>query len=119
MSNQKFASAVRSATFVGDDNTKSPGSKGVKVTLDVTAVPGVDTTQLVIEHKDPLSGKYVTVLAETASAITRTAVLTVYPGITATANVSASDVLGDVYRVRVVHSAGTNFTYSIGVAEIA
>ena len=119
MSTQKYVSAIRAATFVGDDNVKNPGAKGVKVTLDVTVVPGVDTTQLVIEHKDPLSGKYTTVLAEVASAAVRTAVLTVYPGITAAANVSASDVLGDVYRVRVVHSAATNFTYSIGVAEIA
>jgi hypothetical protein len=30
-----------------------------------------------------------------------------------TANVSAADLLPDTYRVRVVHSAGSNFTYSV------
>jgi hypothetical protein len=119
MSKQSFASAVRSATFVGDDNVKNPGSRGVKVTLDVTSVPTVDTVQLVIEHKDVVSGKYVQVGAAAARVAVGTDVLTVYPGIAVTANVAISDVLGDIYRVRVVHSAATNFTYSIGVAEIA
>lgn len=118
MAVQKFASLSRSATFVGDDKVKTPGLVGVKVTLDVTVVPGVDTVQLVIEHKDVVSGKYVQILAAAARAGAGTDVLTVYPGIAVAANVSASDVIGDVYRVRVVHSAATAFTYSIGVDEI-
>lgn len=118
MSNQRFASAVRSATFVGDDNAKAPGNRGVKAVLDVTVVPGVDTVQLVIEGKDPLSGKYYTILAMTASAAISTTVLTVAPGITAAANSAAADELPDVYRARVVHSAGTAFTYSLALTEL-
>ena len=118
VSNQKYASAVRNATFTGDDNTKAPGNRGVKVTLDVTAVPGTDTVQLVIEEKDAVSGKYVQVLAAVARVATGTDQIVVYPGVTETANVDTSNVLPDIYRVRVLHSAGSNFTYSIGVVEL-
>lgn len=118
MSNQAYNSAVRAATFTGDDNKKIPGMSGVKVVLDVTAVPGVDTVQLVIENKDPVSGKYVQVLAAAARAGAGTDTLTVMPGGAVTANVSANDAIADTYRVRVVHSAATNFTYSIGVTEL-
>lgn len=118
MSNQGYASAVHAATFVGDDNKKVPGNRGIKVVLDVTAVPTVDTVQLVVENKDPVSGKYVQVLAAAARVAVGTDTLTVYPGIAVSANVSASDAIADTYRVRVVHSAATNFTYSISVTEL-
>lgn len=118
MSNQSYISAVRAATFTGDDNRKVPGNRGVKVVLDATVVPGVDTVQLVIENKDSVSGKYVQVLAAAARAATGTDTLTVYPGGAVTANVSANDVIADTYRVRVIHSAGTSFTYSVSVTEL-
>lgn len=119
MSNQTYSSQSRTATLVGDDNKKVAGNHGCKVVLDATVVPGVDTVQLVIEGKDPLSGKYWTILAQVATAALGTYVLTVFPGILVAANVSASDVLPDVYRVRVVHSAGTAFTYTVAVIELA
>lgn len=119
MSNQSYASAVRNATLVGDDNKKVAGNKGVKAVLDVTVVPGVDTVQIVIENKDPVSGKYVQVLAGLAGAGVRTDTLTVYPGQAAAANVAANDNVADTYRARVVHSAGTNFTYSLSLTELA
>lgn len=119
MSNQSYASAVRNALFTGDDNKKVPGNKGCTVVFNVTAVPGVDTVTLTIEGKDPVSGVYFTLLTAAARVATGTDVLTVYPGVTETANVDFSGILPDTYRVRVIHSAGTNFTYSIGVTELA
>lgn len=118
MSNQAYASAVRAATLVGDDNKKVPGNRGIKVVLDVTSVPTVDTVQLVIENKDPTSGKYVNVLSAAARVAAGTDTLTVYPGGAVAANVSANDEIMDTYRIRVVHSAGTPFTYSVGVTEL-
>ena len=118
MSNQSFASAVRAATFVGDDNKKVSGNKGCIAILNATVVPGVDTVTLIIEGKDPVSGVYYTVLSAAARVATGTDVLRVYPGIAVTANQTASDVLPDTYRARVVHSAGTNFTYSLSVTEV-
>lgn len=118
MSNQSYASAVRAATLVGDDNKKVPGSRGIKAVLDVTAVPGVDTVQLVIENKDPVSGKYVNVLSAAARVGAGTDTLTVQPGGPVTANIAANDQMADTYRIRVVHSAGSNFTYSVSVTEL-
>jgi hypothetical protein len=117
MSHQRFPSAVRNATLVGPDS-QNQGNRGVKVTLDVTIVPGGDTVQLVIENKDPTSGKYVQVLAAAAGAGVRTDTLTVFPGAPVAANVSANDMISEVYRIRVVHSAGSNFTYSVNVSEL-
>jgi hypothetical protein len=87
MSNQAYASAVRAATLVGDDNKKVPGQSRREGVLDVTAVPGVDTVQLVIENKDPVSGKYVAVLAAARARRRGTDTLTVYPGGAVAANV--------------------------------
>jgi hypothetical protein len=109
---------VRAATLVGDDNKKVPGSSGVKAVLDVTVAPGVDTVQLVLEGKDPVSGKYVQLLAAAARVAAGTDTLTVYPGIAVAANVSANDIIPDDYRFRVVHSAGSNFTYSVRLTEL-
>lgn len=117
MSNQQAASVVRNATLVGADNKKVPGGKRIKAVLDVTAVPGVDTVQLVIEGKDVASGKYIQILAAAARAGAGTDVITVGSGLPVTANVSANDELPEFYRFRVVHSAGTNFTYSVGITE--
>ena len=119
MSNQTFPSAVRTASLVGDDNRKVPGNVGCKVVFSVTAVPGVDTVQLVIEGRDPASGAYYTMLQAAARVATGTDVLTIAPGITAAANVSAADSLPDVYRVRVAHSAASSFTYSLSVTELS
>jgi len=118
MSNQSYASAVRSATFVGDDNKKVPGNHGCIAILNVSAVPGVDTVQLVIEGKDPVSGAYYTVLSAAARVATGTDVLQVQPGGPVTANVSANASLPDTYRIKVTHSAGSNFNYSVSVTEL-
>lgn len=118
MSNQSYASAVRAATFTGDDNKKVSGNHGCIAILDVTVVPGVDTVQLTIEGKDPVSGKYYTILTAAARSTTGTDVLSVQPGGPVTANIAANASLPDVYRVRVIHSAGTNFTYSASVQEV-
>jgi hypothetical protein len=119
MSKYRILSSVRAATFTGDDVAKSQGARGISAYLDVTAVPGVDTVTLAIDVKDQASGKYVQVAAAAARVATGTDRLTVYPGITVAANVALSDVVGDIYRVRVVHSAASNFTYTVGIDELA
>jgi hypothetical protein len=118
MSNQSYVSAVRSATFTGDDNKKVPGNHGCIVVFNVTAVPGVDSVTMSIEGKDPVSGTYFTVLAAAARLTTGADVLQVQPGGAVTANVSANASLPDVYRIKVTHSAGSNFTYGVSVIEL-
>ena len=118
MSSQSYLSAVRSATFVGDDNKKVPGNHGCIAILNVSAVPGTDTVTLIIEGKDPVSGAYYTILSAAARVATGVDVLQVQPGGAVTANVSANASIPDTYRCRVVHSAGSNFTYSLSVTEL-
>ncbi len=118
MSNQTYPSAVRSATFTGDDNKKVAGAHGCIAILQVTVAPGIDTVTLSIEGKDPVSGAYYTVLSAAARSTTGTDVIQVQPGGAITANVSANASLPDTYRVKVAHSAGSNFTYSVSVVEL-
>lgn len=118
MSNYSLASATRSASSNGDDIKKIPGMRGVKVVLDITTVPGVDTVTMTIQGKDPVSGKYYTILASAALVAVATTVYTVFPGAPVSANVSANDTIPDIYRLIFTHSAGTNFVYSASVVEL-
>lgn len=84
----------------GADQTNAVG-RGVHVVVDITAITGTSPTLTVtIEGKDAASGKYYTLLASAALAAVGTTLLTVYPGVTAAANASASQVLPRTWRVR-------------------
>ena len=104
-------SAVRTATTT-TDIVKGHNYCGVQAYLIVTAVPTVQTLTFSVLGKDA-SGTYTTLLAGTASATTGTVPLTVFRGATVTANVSANNCLPDQWALRVTHSAGGNFTYSV------
>lgn len=112
-----LASAVRAASNNSADQ-KNRNATGLHLIIDVTAVPGVDTVTFVIKGKDPLSGKYYTVLSGSAISATGTTVLKMFPGFTNVANSVANDVLPADWRVEVTHSAATNFTYSVGAQLI-
>lgn len=74
--------------------------KGVKIVVDVTAMTGTSPTITVtIQGKDEGTGQYYTLLASAAISATGVSELTVYPGITATSNVSASDHVPATWRV--------------------
>lgn len=111
-----LASAARTATTTTSDVIKST-EKGIHVIIKVTAVPGVDTVTPKIQAKDSL-GNYYDLLVGTAISTTGTTVLKLAPGISAIANASAADILPDVYRVVMTHSAGTSFTYSVTVQKV-
>lgn len=94
---------------------KMKGHRGVKVIVDMTAVPGVKTVTPKIEYKDAVSGKWITALTGPAIVATGTHVLTVYPGLTETANIDASDLIPDLWRVVCTYSgADAGFTFSVG-----
>jgi len=124
-------SAVRTATqtILGNtiiDPTHSDGqtsginqeASGIIAYLNVTAVPGVDTVQLVLEEQDPASLVWSQVCATTATAVTGMVKLKLKQAIAAVAAtttlVQAQDTLPGIWRIRVVHSAASNFTYSLG-----
>ena len=112
-----LASAARTASAESLDYTNFE-ARGVKVVIDVTADPASASVVFKIEGKDPASGKYYTLLASAAVAATGTTVLTVYPGIAATTNVAASDVLPKTWRVTATHADADSITYSVGASTI-
>lgn len=89
--------------------------RGIKVVLDATAVVGVGSFTLTIQGKDAASGKYFTLLAGAAVSTVSTNVYTVYPGLPATANVSANDVLPKTFRVIATYNSGTSLTFTVGI----
>jgi hypothetical protein len=87
---------------VNSGNQVNENCRGIQLVIRNTAGTGTTPTLTVtIQGFDPASGQYYTLLASTAIAAgtPATTVLTVYPGLAATANVSASNVLPFHWRV--------------------
>lgn len=113
---QVFPSAANTASQDSGDFT-NPGCKGVVLVIKITAGAGLSLT-FTIQGKDPVSGAYYTILASSALTGTGTTVLRVYPGLTASANVTADDVLPRTWRVDVNAGNNTSATYSVGALLI-
>lgn len=109
-----LASAQRTATPT-DVTQNNPQYRGVHVAVDVTDV-GAASPSITpkIQGFDAASSTWYDLLVGAAITATGTTVLKVYPGITASANVSASDVLPARWRVRVEHADADAITYSVG-----
>lgn len=112
-----LSSAARTATLQSSDQTNYNG-RGLHLVIDVTAASATPSVVFTIQGKDAVSGKYYTVLASSAITGTGTTVLKVYPGITAAANASASDLLPRVWRVDATHADTDSITYSVGASVI-
>lgn len=94
-------SAAGAGTTQSADQQNING-RGLHLIIDITAVGGTPTLTVTIEGKDPTSGKYYTILASAALSSVATTILRVYPGLTASANVTVNDVLPRVWRVKSV-----------------
>jgi hypothetical protein len=92
-------------------------NKGVAVVVDMTAFTS-GTFTVIIEGKDPLSGKYYPLLTSAALGAIATTVLSVYPGGPATANLAANANLPRVWRVRWT-SATPVLTVSVAANTLA
>lgn len=108
-------SVAVAGTFVSAD-LKNDVRRGLKLVIDITAIAGTSPTVTVtIQGKDPVSGKYYTLLASAALAATGTTTLTIYPGIATVANASVDDVLPATWRISVVvGGTGPSATMTIG-----
>lgn len=100
----------------------NPGFRGCHVFIDVTAVSDDDEFTFTIQGKDEISGNYYTILASSAIATVSETVLRVYPGLAASGNSIANDVLPPVYRILASYNqvGGTQGTlsFTVGVALI-
>ena len=115
-----FASAARivtatSAQFrqVGPDKYR-----GIWLFLDVTAADGTTPTlDVIVQRFDPASDGFIAIPGAVFSQETgvATAELTIYPTMTAAANVIVKEHIGEVFRA-VATIAGTtpSFTFSLG-----
>lgn len=109
--------------------------RGVRLTLDITATAATTgTLQRVIEHFDPTSaagvGRWVPIYTEatfTGTTVTggtgvpRSKVLSLHPSFAATDvtdvdNIKVNSMIGRAWRVRVVHSDSSSWTYSLGAS---
>lgn len=110
------ASARTATETVSSDITNTQWRGGHFVFAISTYPSGTFTPT--IQGKDPVTGAYYTILEGSAVSSTSTTILRVYPGITASAGASASDVLPRTFRVRVVKSAATSATFSVGASLV-
>lgn len=106
------ASAAYTTTQTQADQ-KNYNHRGIVVVLDVT-VPGTGSITLEIDAKDPVSGKYYAILTGAAVTTLSTNIYRVYPGLTASANATANDVLPRTWRVKVTANNANSVTYSVG-----
>ena len=92
---------------------------GIIAYLNVTAAPGIETLQLVLEEQDPASGLWSTIVGTLVTTLAGMVKLKLKPAIAAIAAsvslVQSQDTLPAMWRIRVVHSAAGNWTYSLGV----
>lgn len=112
------ASAARTATPTATTYANGDGHRGVVVVIDVTAIaasPGITVT---IQGYSPVGDDYYTILAGLEITGTGTTVMRVYPGLTASNNVTANDVLPPQWRVNVVHTDSDSITYSVNAMLI-
>lgn len=118
-----FGSNVPNNSLNPSAAAELPETSGIIAYLNITAVPGVDTVQLVLEEQDPASLVFSSVAASTATAVTGMVRLKLKPAITpvaaSAAGITVQDSMPANWRLRVVHSAASNFTYSLGVVLYA
>jgi hypothetical protein len=88
-----------SASGAGPDQAKHQ-ARGMVLAVNVSAMSGSGASLTVtLQGKDVVSGQYYTVLTSAAITTTGLTVLRIYPGISASANAAANDVLPPVWRV--------------------
>lgn len=93
-------------------------ARGVVVTVVSTAI-GTGSITISINGKDRQSGSYYLLLAGAAVTTNTTNRYTVYPtGIAAVANVTAVDVLPELWQIVVTHNNANATSYSVGYCMV-
>lgn len=101
--NQDNITVLTSAAITSNSNSAdltNYNAKGVKVYIKTGSFGASESTMVVtIQIKDPVGGTYYSTLASASLSASSTSLLTVYPGVTATTNVSVSDVIPRTWRI--------------------
>lgn len=112
-----FASAAYTASQNSAD-LSNPYARGAVIVIDATASAATPSVVFTVVGKSTLGSDYYTILASAAITGAGTTVLRIYPGLTASANVTASDVLPAVWRVQAVAGDADSLTYSVSANYI-
>ncbi len=129
MNSTLLKSQARNATTHSEDQTAPAGRRGLMLVLDITKAPNAnDTLTVSIEAKDPATGKYITLTAFAASKKGSelgeggTLAFTLYPGAAETTALGNHEVMAlpmpSRYRATVTHSAGGEWTYTLGALSL-
>lgn len=92
--------------------------RGLKLGINVTAVTSSPSMVVTIRGKDVASGQYYTLLASAAITGAGFTLMTVYPGIAASANVAADDILPGTWNIEAVITGSGTVTGTIGASVI-
>lgn len=107
-----FASAARTASADSADQ-QNLYWRGAIIVIDVTASAATPSVVFTVKGKSSLGSDYYTILASAAITGAGQTVLRIYPGLTAAANVTVSDILPRIWRVEAVHADADSITYSV------
>lgn len=111
-----LASAARTATTASPDLTNF-NARGAHIIINVSAITTSNLT-VTIQGKDPISGVYYDLLVGVVITGTGITILKIYPGITAVANASASDILPRTFRVNCIKGDASSWTYSVAAVLV-
>jgi len=114
-----LSSAARTSTTTSSDFTNFNSTR-LTVYLNVTVAPGVETLNLALQGKDPISGSYGSLAATGTQDATGLFEIGLGPGVTDARGelTNKNDVpLPRKWRIVVTHSASGSFTYSVAVTE--
>lgn len=111
-----YPSAARTATPAAVTK-RCDRFKGCILTIDTTAAGASPSTTPKIEGVTS-SGAVYTLLTGAAITGTGQVVMRVYPGLPATANVSANDLVPQTIKVTMTHGNSTSHTYSVDLVLI-
>ena len=113
-----YESTARTATPTKTIHENERNARGCVVVIDVTAAssPSVVFT---LQGRDAFSQKYWTIVASAAITGTGTTILRAYPGLTAAANLTVSDILPYYWAVDATHTGSNSATYTVTVHLVA
>ena len=107
-----LSSAARTTTQTSADQLNY-NARGIDIVVDVTSV-GTGSITMTLNYKDPASGKYITLLSGAAITTNSTNVYRLYPGLTASANATANDILPRTFQIVITANNANPVTYSVG-----
>ena len=112
-----LASAARTAATTSETRLNSD-YRGCHIIIDVTADPATASITPTIQGFDTVSGKYYTLLVGNAISAVGTTILRIYPGLSASANVIANDILPSKFRISMAVADTDSITYSVSASLV-